>query len=124
MHKISLTNLNNKKLTQSVLQVSEMLALYNAELARILNLHCGDIGNFASGKKFIQKNSQAWRQAELFLKFHNMLYDFFQDDSVKMRHWLRVNDDMLEDTLFILIVDNNKLEDVILHLSNLKSSEA
>ena len=59
-----------------------------------------------------------------FLKFHNMLYDFFQGDSVKMRHWLRVKDGKLEGTPFILIVDNNKLEDVILHLSNLKSSEA
>lgn len=53
-----------------------------------------------------------------------MLYDFFQDDSVKMRHWMRVKDDKLEDTPFILFVDNNRLEDVILHLSNLKSSES
>lgn len=59
-HKISPSDSNNKSITQSVLQASDMLALYHAELARILHLHCSDIGNLASGKELIEKDSLAY----------------------------------------------------------------
>lgn len=49
--KLSFDHPDNKKLSQSVLQAAEMLALYNVELARILCLHCADIGELVSGKK-------------------------------------------------------------------------
>ena len=76
-HKLSPEHLDNKKLSQSVLQAVEMLALYNAELARILCLHCADIGKLASGKACLEENSLSWRQAELFIRFYNNLYDYF-----------------------------------------------
>jgi hypothetical protein len=71
-HKILLSDLSNKSLTQSVLQASEMLALYHAELARVLHLQCGDIGELSSAKSFLIKNSTAWDQALLFIKIYNL----------------------------------------------------
>ena len=71
MHKIPFNNPNNKQLSQFVLQASEMLSLYNAELARILHLQCNELG----------------------------------------------------DTPFILIVDNNRLHDVIIHITKLANGE-
>ena len=122
-HKLSLAHLDNKKPSQSVLQATEMLALYNAELARILYLHCADIGKLASGKKYLEENSLSWRQAELFIQFYNNLYDCFIGDGVMMRHWLRVKDNVLGDTPFMLIVDKNKLNEVNIHLTKISRRE-
>lgn len=102
-HKLSLEHPDNKKLSQSILQAAEMLALYNAELARILCLHCADIGELASGKEYLEENSLSWRQAELFIHFYNNLYYYFRGNGVMMRHWLRVKDNILGDTLFMLL---------------------
>lgn len=122
-HKLSLEHINNKKLSQFVIQAAEMLALYNAELARILCLHCADIGELASGKEYLEENSLSWTQAELFILFYNNLYDYFEGNGVMMRHWLRVKDNFLGDTPFILIVDKNKLKEVNLHLTKISRHE-
>lgn len=63
-----------RKLTQAVIQTTEMLDMYQAELARVLHLNCGDIGQLASGKRCLQKDSKSWEQALLFVRFHRALY--------------------------------------------------
>ena len=42
-----------KQLTYSVLQVTQMLSMLNAELARILEIQYGDIGKIESGKTYL-----------------------------------------------------------------------
>jgi len=50
MDKIFLPINEPRKLTYSVLQVSEMLVMLNAELARVLKLQCADIGALSSAQ--------------------------------------------------------------------------
>ena len=42
--KIENATANERSLSQSVIQVIELLGMYHAELARILGQQCGDIG--------------------------------------------------------------------------------
>ena len=114
--KISLSDLSNKSLTQSVLQVSDMLALYYAELARILHLQCGDIGKLSSAKSFLVEKTTAWDQAMLFITSYNLLYDLFNGDGVLMRNWLCRENDTLKGVPLLLIIDDGKLKEVFEHI--------
>lgn len=40
-----------QRLTPAVLQAAGMLGMYRAELARVLHLQCGDIGELTSMRK-------------------------------------------------------------------------
>ncbi len=53
-------SIQTTKLTPTVLQAADMPGLYGAELARILNLSCGDISLMANGKKLLETGSEAW----------------------------------------------------------------
>jgi len=61
------------KLTPTVLQTADMLGLYGAELARILNVLCGDIGSMSNGKKLLETGSEAWDRGVRFLEFYELL---------------------------------------------------
>ena len=101
---------SERKLSQSLVQVIELLSMYNAELARILGLQCGDIGELTSGKSCIKKGSEAWHQAVLFINTYHLLYDYFDGDSVAMYHWMRADNKNLQGTPHFLIVDDGKLQ--------------
>ncbi len=101
---------NERKLSQSVVQVIELLGMYHAELARILGQQCGDIGELTSGQTCITKNTEAWRQASLLVTTYNLLFDSFEGDSVAMYHWMRAHNKELEGTPHFLIVDDGKLQ--------------
>lgn len=101
---------NERRLSQSVIQVIELLGMYHAELARILGQQCGDVGKLASGQRCIQKDSAAWTQASLFVKTYNLLFDYFNGDSVAMYHWMRSHNKKLDGTPHFLIVDAGKLQ--------------
>ncbi|NOQ88488.1 MAG: DUF2384 domain-containing protein [Gammaproteobacteria bacterium] len=103
---------SERKLSQSVIQVIELLGMYHAELARILGLQCGDIGELTTGKKCIDKNTLAWNNAVLFIDIYHQLYDYFDGDSVAMYHWMRAHNNHLNGTPHFLIVDEGKLEAV------------
>lgn len=107
---------DSKKLTQSVLQVTDLLGMYQAELARILGLHCSDIGAMASAKKFIENNSNAWHQAWLLVRFYNGLYEKFSGDEALMCHWLRRHHPGLSASPFYLMVDHGQLDEVVQYL--------
>ena len=51
------------RLTPAVLQIAEMLGMYHAELARVLKLHCADIGRLAAAQELIKQDTVAWKQA-------------------------------------------------------------
>ncbi len=103
---------SERKISQSVIQVTEMLGMYNAELARILGQQCDDIGQLACGAQCIQENSTAWQQAVLFIECFHLLFDLFEGDSVAMYHWMRADNKSLKGTPHFMIVDDGKLQTV------------
>ena len=103
---------SERKLSQSVIQVTDMLGMYNAELARILGQQCGDIGELISGQRCITKDSDAWNRAVLFIEIYHQLYDYFEGDGVAMYHWMRTYNKYLNGTPHLLIVDEGNLQSV------------
>ena len=103
---------SERKLSQSVIQVTDMLGMYNAELARILGQQCGDIGELISGQRCITKDSDAWNRAVLFIDIYHQLYDYFEGDGVAMYHWMRTYNKYLNGTPHLLIVDEGNLQSV------------
>jgi len=101
---------SERRLSQSVVQVIELLGMYHAELARILGLQCGDIGGLTSGQHCIKRDSEAWQQAVLFVETYHLLYDYFDGDGVAMYHWMRADNRLLNGTPHFLIVDNAQLQ--------------
>jgi len=102
-----------RRLTQAVLQIVDMLGLYQAELARVLRLKCGDIGRLAAAQQCLEPATPAWEQAQLLLRCYRALYVVRQGDGVAMRHWLRVPDHALGGVPHLLIVDDGRLADVV-----------
>ena len=100
---------NERQLSQSVIQVTEMLGMYNAELARILGQQCGDIGKLSSGQSCLKQQTPAWERAVLFVRTYNLLFDYFEGDGVAMYHWMRASNHRLHGTPHFLIVDDGKL---------------
>ena len=103
---------SERALSQSVIQVTEMLGMYHAELARILGQQCGDIGKLSSGQICLRKETQSWQQAELFIETYNLLFDYFEGDGVAMYHWMRASNHLLDGTPHFMIVDDDKLATV------------
>jgi len=101
------------RLTQVVLQITTMLDMYQAELARILGIKCGDIGQLSSGKQCLQPGTDAWRRALLFVHFYRLLFKQMNGDGIAMRHWLRIDNRQLEGVPHLLIVDDDRLPDVV-----------
>ena len=110
-----------RRLTQSVLQVVALLDMYQAELARVLCLKCGDIGELASAQRCLATGTEAWEQAQLFMRFYRLLYNRMNGDGVAMRHWLRVENVALGGVPHLMIVDENRLADVVSYLERTKS---
>jgi len=102
-----------RRLTQAVLQIVDMLGLYQAELARVLRLKCGDVGRLAAAQQCLEPATPAWEQAQLLLRCYRALYVVRQGDGVAMRHWLRVPDRALGGVPHLLIVDDGRLADVV-----------
>ena len=102
-----------RQITQSVLQICDMLGMYQAELARILHLQCGDIGQLANAKAVLEQDSESWQQAGLFLEFYQLLYQYFEGDGVAMRNWLRKENKELGGSPLLIMVDDLNIEKVI-----------
>lgn len=119
MHQIKLSNVNQseKKLTQAVLQITQMLGIYHAELARILQLQCADIGELNNAKKVLIKNSVGWQQAEKYITLYEQLYDLKNGDEALINNWLRKQNNTLQAVPLYLMVDELRIDDVINILS-------
>ena len=111
---IELLDNDPRRLTQSVLQVTELLGLYQAELARVLQLNCGDIGALASGRRCLEPGTIAWEQARLLVRLYQSLYVRQKGNGAAMCHWLRVPQWSLRgDVPHLLMVDDGRLDDVL-----------
>jgi len=107
-----------RRLTQSVLQVIALLDMYQAELARVLCLKCGDIGELAAAQRYLVTGTEAWEQALLLVRFYRLLYQRMCGDGVAMRHWLRVENAALGGVPHLMIVDENRLAEVVSYLED------
>lgn len=116
--KINNATQNERKLSQSVIQIIELLGMYHAELARILGQQCSDIGELTSGQSCISRNTDAWHQAKLFVNTYNLLFDSLAGDGVAMYHWMRAYNKELGGTPHFLIVDEDKLQLIHDYLQN------
>lgn len=108
--KIETPFISDRKFSQSLIQVTELLGMYHAELARILGQQCGDIGELASGKHCLDRNSEAGQRGVLFINTYNLLFECFDGDGIAMYHWMRAHNKQLNGTPHFLIVDDGKLE--------------
>jgi len=106
------------RLTQAVLQIVDMLGLYQAELARVLRLKCGDIGRLAAAQQSLEPATPAWEQTLLLVRCYRALYVVQHGNGVAMRHWLRVPDAILCGVPHLLIVDDGRLADVVASLED------
>ncbi len=61
-------------------------------------------------KNCIQRDSEAWHAAVLFINMYHELFDYFAGDAVAMYHWLRAHNKALSGTPHFLIVDEAKLQ--------------
>ena len=95
-----------------------MLDLYQAELARVLKVRCGDIGELSSGQRCLEPGTEAWRQAQMFVRFYQALYRSRDGDGVAMRHWLRIDNADLTGVPHLIIVDDGELERVVKYLES------
>jgi transcriptional regulator with XRE-family HTH domain len=118
MHKLNVPTDNPQKLTQAVLQASQLLGMYQAELASILGITCSQIGELANAKRFLKPDTVAWQRAALFIRLYNLLYDRYGGDEVATYHWLRVENKVLKGTPLYLMVDHGLLHTVLAHIEH------
>lgn len=116
MHLISLSEVRHseKSLTQAVLQVTQLLGIYHAELARILHLQCADIGEMGGGGKTLVASSEAWEQALMFIELYECLYQYCSGEEACMHNWLRKQQPVMQGAPLYLMVDELRIKDVIL----------
>jgi len=107
-----------RKLTQAVIQVVDMLDLYHAELARILHLQCSDIGQLANAQSLLIPASEAWNRACDFVFFYQLLYRHQKANGVAMRHWLRRLHSRFSQTPHLMLVDENRLFELVEYLDS------
>ena len=115
MHPIRLSDVNHseKTLTQAVLQITQMLGIYHAELARVLHVQCADIGELSNAEKNILKNTVAWSEAEKYIKLYENLYKLHAGDEPLINNWLRKKNKHLQAVPLYLMVDELRIDDVL-----------
>ena len=52
-----------RTLTQAVLQIATLLDMFQAELARVLHVNCGDVGQLSGGRQVLETGTLSWDQA-------------------------------------------------------------
>ncbi len=116
IHRLTDPLSNPRRLSQSVLQISDMLAMYRAELARVLRLQCRDIGELANGRWLLEPDTAAWVQARHLVDFYQLLYDRLEGDGVAMRHWLRREHPAFQRPPLLMMVDDGRLTELLSYL--------
>jgi len=115
MHIIKLSDVSHseKALTQAVLQITQMLGIYHAELARILHLQCADIGELSNANNVISKNSAPWFEAEKYIEIYENLYLSHDGNEALINNWLRKENKKLQAIPLYLMVDELRIDDVL-----------
>jgi len=101
------------RLTQSVLQIAEMLGFNRAELSRVLQLKCGDVGQLGAARQTLESGSVPWQQAVLLVRLYRALRVKMHGDGVAMWRWLRKPNTALGGTPLMLLVDEDQLGSLV-----------
>ena len=101
------------KLTLAVLQAADMLGLYGAELARILNVLCSVVSLMSNGKKLLETDSKTRDRGLRSLEFYELLGKTPGHHEADMHHWLRVEHKQLQKSPLLEMVDHNGLRKVM-----------
>jgi len=110
-----------QQLTQSVLQIAEMLGMNRAELSRVLHLKCGDVGQLGAVRGTLVPDTIPWHQAQLLVHFYRALYATMRGDGVAMWRWLRRPNAALGGVPLMLLVDDDQLARVVDSLASPRS---
>ncbi|MFZ0467792.1 MAG: hypothetical protein WAL92_02590 [Thiogranum sp.] len=103
-------------LSRNVVQIMDMLQLYQAEVARILGLQCADVAHLAQAGTRLSPDTHAWRQACLLVRCYAALYARYDGDNVAMYHWVHRDLPAFGASPHRLMVDDHALADVVAHL--------
>jgi hypothetical protein len=106
MHKLSHPTQIPQTLMQSVLQVTEFFGMYQAELARILQLQYADIDALAARERFLMQDTPSWKQLVLLVRLYETLNEKFNGNEAAICHWLRTDNKHLNGVPFYLLVDH------------------
>lgn len=90
--------------------------MYNAELARILELKCDDIGLINSAQLILQPGTRAYHQGILFITMYQALFDKFNGDAIAMYRWLHRKHKELDNSPHLLMIDDHKIAQVVDYL--------
>jgi hypothetical protein len=93
-------------------QAAQMLGLVRAELARILGFKCESITALYEGRLLLVQGSEAWRQAVLFVRFYQALFDRMAGEEARMVNWMRREHESLGSSPFYLMVDAGRMAEV------------
>ena len=107
-----------QQLTQQVIFITHQLGMYQAELARVLHIRCAEVGRLSSGRCWLEVGTLAWQQACLFIDFYQRLSYKLQGDEVSMYHWLRAEYRPLGGIPLLLIIDDDRLGEVVRFLDS------
>ncbi len=69
-----------------------------------------------AGWRCLELGTEAWEQAQLFVRFYQALYRSMDGDGVGMRHWLRIDNKDLNGVPHLIIVDDGELAPVVGYL--------
>jgi ferric-dicitrate binding protein FerR (iron transport regulator) len=111
-------------LSRSLVQIMDMLQLYQAEVARILDVRCADVASLAQARTRLTPHTHAWRQACLLLRCYRALHDECRGDAAAMYHWLHRDLPGVGVTPHRLMVDEQALAAVVAHLERARPSES
>lgn len=115
-HRLSDPYASPRRLSQSVVQASEMLGLVRAEMGRILGYKCAEFTALFEGRSVLQEGTYAWEQGVLFVRFYQALYDRMAGDGPRMINWFRRPHKGLANSPFYLIIDEGRLAEVVRYL--------
>jgi hypothetical protein len=105
------------RLSQAVVQASEMLGLVRAEMGRILGFKCAEFSALFEGRSVLQEGTEAWEQGVLFVRFYQALYEQMGGDGPRMINWMRRQHQALGNSPFYLIIDEGRLAEVVAYLA-------
>jgi len=115
MHPINFDSLahDDKALTTAVVQIMQMLGLYQAELARVLGLQCAEVAELASERRILRQDTPEFRRAQQVVRLYEHLYRHFDGEPVAIYHWLRVRLAPSATTPLMLMVDEGRIGELI-----------
>lgn len=111
---------DSRAFTLAVLQVTQLLGLFHAELARILGVRCGEVGALSNGSAVIDRDAAESEPARQLIRMYRLLYRYCRGDSVAMCHWLRRTDPRLGQSPLLHMVDNGGISRVVAELEERK----